>query len=313
MGIERVARSFAVLVAAVALSACANLKAVRDFAGSSAQLTGYTDVSERYLSSQERIAAEIPRDKDFDADRAQVAQLKPKVDAQRDSILKLHNVATGYMAALARLAGDESFNISKQIDEVTGAIVAAPELGLSAEHVSAFGNIAKTVTSWALAARQAKEVKSMVGQYGDSMDKLLEAMEFITDAMRIQLMNERGKIRIYLSVYEGAYTRDVGVEGQAPASLSGGALERYNAERVIVLQRRDVTLLQLKREHAVLLKREQDAVDSASQAVDGIRVVRAGHAEMRKNVNNLSSEDVMALLAKAADDLKSIRENLKKL
>lgn len=313
MGTGRIARLTIVLTAAVVLSACANLKAVRDFTASSAQLTGYTDVSDRYLSSPERIASEIPKDTVFDLDRAGVERLKPKVAAQRDSIMKLHNVVTGYMAALAVLAGDDTFNISKQIDEVTGAIVAAPDLSLNADHVDAFGNIAKTVSSWLLAAKQAKEVKAMVSQHGASMDKLLEAMEFVTDAMRIQLVNEQGKVKSYLSVYEAAYRSDVGAEGPAPRPLTGADLDRYNKERVIVLQRRDVTLLQLRREHAMLLKQEQDAVDSTSQALEGVRAVRRGHAEMRRNVNDLSREDVMALLEKTAGELKSIRDNLKKL
>lgn len=289
-------------MAAAALSACANLKAVRDFTGSSAQLTGYTDVTKRYLGGQDRIAAEIPRAKEFDQDRKEVAQLATKTAAQRDTILKLHNVATGYMAALAKLAGEESFNISKQIDEVTGAIVAAPDLGLNEAHVKAFGSIAKTVSSWILAARQAREVKALVKDYGEPMDKLLEGMEFVAGAMSMQLVNERDKIKAYFSVYEAAYLVDAGPELQATGN-----------ERAVLLQRREVAWRQLRRSHAAMLADSQAAVDSAALAVEGIKTVRAGHSAMRRNVDDLSGEAVAALLERAAADLKSIRDNLKKL
>jgi len=302
-----------VLLMAAALSACANLKAVRDFTAQSAQLTGYTDVTNRYLTSPDRVERELPEAKEFDGDRASLQARKPRVAEARDSLFKLHNVVTGYMAALARLAGEDTFNISAQIDEVTGAIKAAPDLGLDADHVEAFATIASKVSSWILAAKQAKEVKAMVKAHGASMDKLLEAMETVTDAMRVELANESGNMNRFESYYESAYRFDVGPEQPPPRTLKGDELKRYEAERSIVLRRRAGTLVQIRRGRMPFLIEERDAVESAANAVQGIRVVRQGHAEMIKNVERLSNEDVMDLLSRAAADLRTIRDNLKKL
>lgn len=299
-GIMQAARSlrFAlVLLAASTLIGCANLEAVRDFTSNSAQLTGYTEVTDRFVTSPERIQHHIPDDPRFDSDRANAKKLAAEIAAAKDSIFKLHTVATGYMGALAQLAGEDAFSLSPQIDQVTGALVAAPSLGLNAEHVQAFGSIASKVTSWLLAAKQAKEVKAMVQTHGVAMDKLLEGMEIVATAMKVQLDNERGQLRTYEDTHLSSYLVQVGGE-QTQSTLDN---------------RRKATLVWARRSYLDIQRVQNNAVSSATAAIEGIKVVRRGHEDMRRDIDQLTSAQLTALLKKAASDLKSIRQNLKAL
>jgi hypothetical protein len=311
--LDRATRLFFALLVAASLSACANLKAVRDFTATSAQLTGYTAVTNRYISGPQRVTPQIPEGADFDSERSKIQELDSATKAQKDSLVKIQSVVTGYMAALAQLAGDDTFNISPQIDKVTGAIVAAPSLGLNADHVRAFGTIASKVSSWILAAKQAREVKAMVNEHGQSMDKMLEAMELVTTAMKVQLDVERGKVKSYHDTHLANFMVPVGNERPAPAGLSVAAKKQYDADRQVLMQRRQAEIVWANRGYAAIQADEDAAVESASAIIEGIKLVRKGHEDMRQNIDKLSSADVKALLQKATDDLRSIRDNLKKL
>jgi hypothetical protein len=292
--------SLALLCAAV-MTACANLQAVRDFAANSAQLTAYQDVTQRYLSSPDRITRRIPSGTTFDQDRRDVEAVKRLVENDKQSLLRLHSVATGYMAALAALAGEDAFDLSGDIDRVTGAI-SASSLGLNAGHVGAFGAIAQEVTSWTLAAKQAREVKTMVRQYGDAMDVLLDGLQVATRAMKVRFESENGRLQSYEDTWLAPYSIEVAAESAASAQ--------------------DQTNLRLRREAFIAVARHaseeervagKKAVDSANAALAGIALVRKGHGEMRANVDRLTSEQVTSLLKRTAEDLRDVRDNLQKL
>lgn len=299
------------LIAAGGSSGCANLGAVREFTALSAQLTGYTEVTTRFVSSPERIQEQIPDDSKFEGDRANAKKLAGDIAAAKDSLYKLHGVATGYMDALAQLAGEDAFSISAQLDQVTGALVAAPSLGLDADHVQAFGSIASKVTSWILAAKQAKEVKAMVQTHGAAMDKLLEGMEIVATAMKVQLDNERGQLRSYEAAHLSSYIVKVGGELPPASGLSDADRARYEQAQRTLDNRRKASIAWANRTFVAIQNDQNNAVAAANAAIEGIKVVRKGHGDMRKNIDRLTAEEVTNLLRKAANDLKSIRQNLK--
>jgi hypothetical protein len=293
--LDRFGRLAAAVGCAAILAGCANLEAVRDFTASSARLTAYKDITERYLTSADRQLAEIPATAAFAVPRAKLLERQQATAAQKDSLIKLHNVTTGYMAALAKLAGEDTFDISGGIDQVAGAISAVPDVGINADHVAAYAGIVQKVASWALAAKQAKDVKEIVKAHGMSMDKLLEAMEVATVSYRGVLHNEREAIDSYQ-------------EGRVAAWK-----EVLPAETGTANTRRELVLAVSRRSYAVLAKEEADALKAAEDAAEGVTVVRKGHAEMLANVDRLDDKQVVALLKKAAADLKDVRSNLKKL
>ncbi|QGJ17524.1 MULTISPECIES: hypothetical protein [unclassified Polaromonas] len=213
---------------------------------------------------------------------------------QKDDLLKLHNAATGYMAALASLAGDEAFDISGDIDKVVGSIAAIPKLGITETHAKAFSGIAQKVASWILAAKQSKDVRTMVKAYGADMDQVLEAMEFAAKNYEGVLKNEASSIDSYQEARLAAW------------SPTAEEMAQVNPRRLLIVSLAD-------RSGRLLSKESDDAVEAAKAAGKGVTTVREGHKEMLKNVDRLEAKDVVAQLKKAAAELKEIRSNLRKL
>lgn len=299
-----------VLVAGLTV-ACTNLAAVKDFASTSSKLAGYTDVTGRYVTGPERIGPQIPVGTDFESDRAAVAKQQTELASQKESLFKLHAVTSGYMAALASLAGDDTFNISPQIDKVTGALVAAPKLGIDVQTVQAYGSIASKVASWILAAEQAKQVKSMVLEFGPSMDVMLAAMQTATTAMREEFLNERAQLVTYEQTRIAPFMTSVGLERPAPSGTPDPL--RYEDDRQQMLRRNQSTVAWASRSYAQTAADQDKAVASATAAIEGIKIVRKGHADLQKNIDDLSGEQVVKLLKKAKSDLDAIRGDLQKL
>jgi hypothetical protein len=295
-------RWISLLACMLVVAACANLEAVRDFSASSASLTAYKDVTERYLASDDVVLAELPASPDFAPIKTAVQAHKQAVAQEQASLFRLHNVATGYMAALANLAGEGAFDISQEFDQVTGAIVAVPGLGLNTQHVQAYASIAQRVTSWALAAKQAHEVKSLVKEHGPAMDTLLQAMGTVADAYQVELKNEQGRIASFQQAREIAWNADLSAE----AALAGD-------DRAITIDRREAVIAWSRRAQALRVKEQASAIVAAQEARSGIDIVRQGHAEMLRNVDHLSDKQLIALLRKATVDLMEVRANLRKL
>lgn len=307
----RFVRLFLLACVVGVLSACANLQPVREFAATSSQLTAYTEVTQRYLSSSQRVLAQIPDDVAFDVERSRVKDEQRQIAAAKDSLLKLHDTAAGYMGALAQLAGDGAFDLTPQIDKVSGALQAAPSLGLNAEHVSAFASIAAQVVSWAAAAKQNKEVKTMVNAHGAAMDKLLEGMEIVSLAMKTHLDNERGLLNSFEADRRANFIDPASTE---PAlRLTAEQLKALNKDQRLSYKRRHALLAWAARSYAVVDADETRAVEAAIVSTEAVRAVRQGHNDMRTNINNLSREDVVQLLKKTTAQLRALRANLNKL
>ena len=285
----------ALLICAGLASGCANLGAVREFAASSANMTGYKTVTEHYVSSADRQLADLPPDKRFDSTRKNLRTLKAVTGQDKETLLKLHAITTGYMSALAQLAGEDAYSISPEIKQVSGAIQASDSLKINADHVSAYSNIAQRVADWALAAKQAKDIKQMVRQNGADMDKLLEAMQLATQAYGIVLEQE---IQSYELVADYR-------QAQWSAKLPGDV--------GLTPERREVIATVLRRSTQADHATQQQALKAQQAAAAGLDRVRQAHEVMLKNVDRLSAKDVQAILRQASSDLKSIRQSISDL
>ena len=153
----------------------------------------------------------------------------------------------------------------------------------------------------------------MVRKHGESMDQMLAGMEDVSASMLAILEEDEKKIVSYAEHYEGGFRFELGPEQPPPDSLTGTARERYEAQRSIARSRRDAAGLLVARSNAEMKAEQRTAVTSAQAALAGVQVIRAGHTEMRKNVDRLTDEQVIAQLRRLAVDLKEIRTNLKKL
>lgn len=288
-------RFLAVLLTTVLVSGCANLGAVRDFATSSATMTGYEAVTEHYVSSADRQLADLPSDKRFEGARANLLALKASTEQDRETLLKLHAVTTGYMAALAQLAGQQAYAVSPEMLQVSGAIATSGSLNINADHVSAHARIAARVADWSLAARQVKDVRQMVRQNGADMDKLLEAMQLATQTYGIVQEQE---IQSYDLVADYR-------QAQWSAALPGDV--------GLTPERREVISTVLRRSTLADRAAQQQALEAQRAAAAGLERVREAHEVLVSNLDRLNAKDVRAILRQAASDLKAIRQNISDL
>jgi hypothetical protein len=296
-------RSFrmAIALAGVLLAGCASLDGVRDFGASAARMTDYRGATDRYFESVDRVLAELPATPDFDDVRTRLEAQKREQAGQKATLLKLHAVTTGYMAALARLAGDRTFDLSDAVDKVGGQLVPLPALGIGANEVSAFARIAQAVTDWTTAAVQARDVKRLARDYGDAMDTLLGALQTVTGLYETALKNERDTIRNFEETRELAWQSPIGREADGK-----------NADRTDLANRREAVVAWARRSYAPVAQEEADAIANARRAALGVAAVRAAHAQMLTNLDRLDRPELVALLKKTAADLKAIRADLAK-
>lgn len=276
-------------------SGCANLGAVREFAATSADLTDYKVVTQRYVTSAERQLAEVPAASAFDGTRRELTELQATTARDKESLLRLHSITTGYMAALAGLADEDAYSLSPEIDKVTGAISESKRLNLTSEHVTAYGNIAKRVASWATAAIQARDVRRMVRTYGADMDRLLEAMQVATAAYGFTFMEEANNTASFDSARAAAWK----------FKLPG--------DSEVTPERREVITTLLRRSVTAERSAQADAVKRQQAAAAGLEKVRDTHAKLMENIDRLDRKEVQAMLRQAAADLKSVRKSLAQL
>lgn len=277
------------------LAGCVNLAAVREFASSSARMTDYKAVTDRYVTSADRQLADLPADPQFKVVRKRLETLRQITADDKATLLKLHTITTGYMSALAGLAGDDVYTLSPEIDKVSGSIVASEQLKIDDKHVQAFGNIAKRVTSWMLAAKQAKDIKQMLKGNGEDMDSLLEAMQIATDSYGIVLEQETASSLAIAEYRE--------LQWQAPLS----------ADVSVTPGRREVIATLLRRSAVAEAAAQASAIKRQQAAVTGLAEVREAHRSLVDNVDRLNSKEIQALLRKASADLKAIRASVAEL
>lgn len=292
---RRISSTLVFALCALLLGGCANLGAVREFAASSARLTDYREATAYYLDSADRQLAELPAASRFDGAREHLQALKKITAADRATLRDLHATTTGYMRALAQLAGEDAYSVSSGIGKISRAIRASDALGIDEDHVRAYENIAERVSDWALAAMQARDVRHLVTENGADMDKLLEAMQRATEAYGIVLEQE---IAAYDAVAD--YRRAVWT-----AELPGDA--------ALTPERREVIATLLRRSEQADREAQRQARKAQRAAARGLERVRHAHANMLRNVDRLDADQVQDLLRAAADDLKSIRASIEDL
>lgn len=302
-----------VLAAAVVLAACANLDAVREFSKQSAHLAAYSDATEKMVANPAELLRQAPTIESFDGDRARLKTQAEERAKLRDSMLKIHNVIAGYMAALAKLAGDDTFSFSSSINEIKGALVESTQFGINAETVKTYASLATTVSNWLTAAIQARQVRTMVNENGDAMDRMLAGLEDVSMSVAGILQQDQKILLNYRDFYEEGFRVDFGPEQPPPDNLSAARRRHYEEQRKAAIRRREAARILLERSNAEMVAKQQEAVDSANVAVSGVQMVRQGHNDMRRNIDQLTSEQLTAKLQQLIGDLQNVRAHLKKL
>lgn len=272
--------AFALLLVALLGSGCADLKEVREFAGESARLASYKELTVRFRDTYSR---EEPY---LYGDAAKIAKIN---DAARKAIfedlMRLHDGVMLYMATLATLAGDDTFDLSKGIEGLAKGIKSIPDAGLTAKHVDAFASLAKIVARWATSAYQQRAIREMVVESDIPLQAVLEGLSSVVQYYAKTMANERatvlGIFRVQLPFTDDQKERLLQI------------LARAHMQTKIA----EYALHQTK--HAELEK--------------GIKAIADGHRKLRENVERLSSSEARGLLSEIVRDLRTIRSNLQAL
>ncbi|RJX33620.1 MAG: hypothetical protein C4531_05220 [Desulfurivibrio sp.] len=273
----KASRPLAVLLATLVLAGCANLQEIRDYADASAEFSAYTELTTRFRDTYQREqpylsgeAERLARDND------------QKRQAAYADLLVIHQRVTLYMQTLARLAGDDAFDLSPQIDSLSAGIKAHPELGIDAQQVDAAANLSQVISRWLTASYQQRAVRSMITEGDPHLQKMLVAMLTLIRYYRQTSENEKNTVLGFFAV-EIPF---------ADPSQDRLLLALARAQ----LQTRSAEYNELQRQY-----------DAAEQ---GIRSMAEGHRQLLANLDRLSSAEARAMISKFAQDIKTIRENL---
>ncbi len=265
---------------ALFLVSCANLKGVRDFASESAQLSAYTELTTRFRDTYQREQPYLSGE----ADRLAQENDKKRKAAYED-LLKIHRRVTLYMQTLAKLAGENAFDLSKQIDALGAGIKAYPDLGIDEKHVNAVTNISKVITKWITAAYQEQAVRSMVREGDPHLQTVLDGMMGLVRYYRKTNENEKNTV---LGLFEVEIPFADNPKDRLLATLARAHMQSKTSEYVNAQRKYD-------------------------EAEKGIRSIATGHRKLLENIDKLSVDEVESMISTFAKDIKSIRESLQKL
>lgn len=270
----RIAR---VLLLTFALAGCANLKEVRDYAGEAAKLSAYTELTTRFRDTYEREQPYLFGE----AERLAQENDKKRKAAYAD-LLKIHQRVSLYMQTLARLAGEDTFDLTPEIGSLASGIKAYPDLGIEAKQVDAVANIAKVITKWITSSYQEHAVRSMIKEGDADLQATLEGMTALVRYYKKTNDNERKTVLGFFEV-EIPYA-------DAP---------------------KDRLLATLARAHVQAKTAEyKNAQLKYAAAEQGIKSIAEGHKRLLENIDKLSHAEVKSMIGKFAKDIKAMRENL---
>ena len=272
-------RLFAIVFTALGVG-CTNLAEVRQFSGESAKLAAYTELTEHFRDTYAREQPYLYGDEDK---LAKTNDLRRK--AAYGDLVKIHDNISRYMATLARLAGEDTFDLSHGVLGIADGIEAYPELGIDEAHVDAYSKVVTIVSKWLTSAYQESAVKSMVKEGAKPIATTLEGMSNILRYYQKTHENEKRQVTGFL---DGL----VRIEQQANNRL----------------------LASLGRAHLQEKQASYSATDARiKSAQDGVKAVSEGHAALVKNIDRLSKQESKARLKSFANDIKAIRKSLQDL
>jgi hypothetical protein len=268
------------LLFALFLVGCANLKGMRDFASESAKLSAYTELTTRFRDTYQREQPYLSSE----ADRLAQENDKRRKAAYED-LLKIHQTVSLYMQTLAKLAGENTFDLSKKIDSLGAGIKAYPDLGIDEKQVNAVVNISKVITKWITTAYQERAVRNVVMEGDAHLQTLLDGM--------------MGLVRYYKKTNDNEKNTVLGF---------------FEVEIPYADTPKDKLLATLARVHMQSKTSEyMNAQLKYDEAEKGIRSIATGHRKLLENIDKLSVDEVESMISTFAKDIKTIRNNLQEI
>lgn len=267
-----------VVLIALVLAGCSNLKEVREFANESAKFASDTTLIDRYRNTYAREAPFL-----VTAEQKTLASSNNvRRQQQLKDMLQLNYGVASYMQTLARLAGDESFDVSRSIDGLAQSLGKHPELGINEKQVAAYSSIAKTVAKGLTTAAQQAAVREMVTKADSDLQVLLNAMKDVLRYAQETSANEKATV-----------------------------IGRYETEIPFYKRQSMLLVASLGTEAMTAKQQEYASVDgsyvAAQQALDSIK---AGHARLREDANHLSAKELRQAIDAMTKEIKAVRKQL---
>lgn len=268
------------LSAAVVLTACSNLKEVKEYAAESAKFSSYNELTVRFRDTYSR---EQPYLSGEAEKIAQATDLGRK--AAYDDLVKLQKSVSLYMETLARISGDDSFSVAKELDALKGGIKAHPDFKVNTKEVDAVVNITQVIAKWVTSTYQEQAVRKMIKEGNDPLQTLLVGMGSLTRIYKATNENERKSVL--------------------------GLLETNIA---FADPKKDALLIALARAHIQAKTTEYNSVQAKYELAEkGLKNIAEGHKHLYENLDKLSKTEVRSSISKLAKDIKIIRANLESL
>ncbi|MCL6364831.1 hypothetical protein EXT60_11340 [Pectobacterium carotovorum subsp. carotovorum] len=273
-------RSIASLFAVLYLTGCTNLQPVRDFANTSANLSGYTQLTDRFATTYERERLYITGPVDI---AAQENDKKRKAAYQ--DLVKIHQTAALYMQTLATLAGEDTYDLSDEIKSLAGGIKTHSAFGISAVQVDNVATVTTLISKWATAGIRERAVKEMVREGDAPFQALLTTMQDL--------------VRLYARTNENE---------------KNTVLNFFRLELQFADTPKDKLLATLARVHEDEKRREYaQAQQLYLKTGQELQKVSEGHKMLLKHLDDLSGEDLKASLKALTKDIKKLSESVRTL
>jgi hypothetical protein len=273
-------RILCTLIVLFCLAGCADLKEVQRYAAESAKFSAYTELTTRFRDTYQREQPYLPGA----AEREAQINDKKRREAYPD-LIKIHQGVSLYMQTLAKLAGDDTFDLSKPIGALAGGIKTHPDTGIQKSHVDAFFGITKIASRWATSAYQQGAVRQMVVEGDTPLQTMLDGMLSV--------------VRYYEKTNEGERATVVGF---------------FETELPFVNTPKDRLLATLAKAHLQSKSSEyQAAKRKYAEAARGLRSIADGHRRLVENIDKLSDQQTKALIETIAKDIETVRGNLNTL
>jgi hypothetical protein len=273
----RRATALSCVILTLSLAGCTDLKAVREFGGQSARLAGYTELTTRFRNTYERERPYLTGD----ADRLAQENDKRR-QASYDDLVTIHQTVSLYMKTLARLAGDDTFDLSKGIDAMGTGIKAWPDLGIEEGQVDAVSDLASVVSSWVTSAVQQRAIRQMVKRGNAPLQITLEKMVTL--------------VRLYRETHENEKKTVLGF---------------LEAEILYADSPKDRLLAALATSHRQSKAAEYRLLDQKyADAEKGLLAIAEGHRQLCEHLDELSNERAMSVVLELATDIETVNTSL---
>lgn len=241
----------------LAMSGCANLGAVREFASTSSDAVQYSHLVGAYAATPTRLKRYEPQSQWAELDR-QAAERQ----AQRERLLLRQKLIQEYMNALGQLAADDLVTYDNQIDSLGAAVKSAKFA--DANEAAAFSAVSKLLVSAVTDRWRQGKLVALIEQTEGPFQVVMGALVAIVEKdFGSDLANER----VALDKYYTTLRR----EGRDPAGLA--ALAEWREMREGQLRDREVAI----ESYTIVLK-----------------TIAAGHHKLYESRHQLSKIEIKA-------------------